>query len=523
MNRKEQDKKFLPTEAIRYWSKRYATNRQYQRRDGGRLVKIEQKPSSEELLSPQYQLSDLTQVSSLSLNEFKEISSEPVTRAHSASSLHEVRLDRKYSVDDLRLDYYKPEEYHSIEHLEQIEPFAKFDNMGDVEEALKKLAVSIEKDNSKLLPPLPYFNGKCEKASSAVAQTPWILYNCGDFLSIIEDAVDNDQWTEVGKLRTLQDRLLGPARDYWRQKGPEVVDWKKAKEYLLERFPNTDSYASLTSQIAEFKRRQGETVAELATRIQILYGKLVNVAPETKDAMTMNMLELFFKGLPEVVRDHVGDEKDFSKAVLKSIKFLERHKEFKLRNKDVTLETTFKTEAKINNINTPKKTGENNEKEKNKSGMKKEITQKSQQKNPSMNNINFRGKTRGGFRGRGRYRGNYRGNNRSHFQNNTYDGGSYSRNPGYNYRPRGRGFRRGGQNSQRSYRGSSSSYNTSRGPTCYECGKVGHISTKCYSKGRNQGKYSSQGEAKVDSNKGLKCWSCGGFNHIAKDCVKKNQ
>ena len=59
MNRKDQDKKFLPTEAIRYWSKRYATNRQYQRRDGGRLVKIEQKPSSEELLSPQYQLSDL--------------------------------------------------------------------------------------------------------------------------------------------------------------------------------------------------------------------------------------------------------------------------------------------------------------------------------------------------------------------------------------------------------------------------------------------------------------------------------
>ena len=42
--------------------------------------------------------------------------------------------------------------------------------MSEVEEALKRLAVSVEKNNSKLLPPLPYFNGKGEKFQNASIQ-----------------------------------------------------------------------------------------------------------------------------------------------------------------------------------------------------------------------------------------------------------------------------------------------------------------------------------------------------------------
>ena len=335
--------------------------------------------------------------------------------------------------------------------------------------------------------------------------------------------MDNEQWTEVGKLRTLQDRLLGPARDYWREKGAGVNTLAKAREYLLERFPNTDSYASISSQIAEFKRKPGETIAELATRIQIIYGKLLKLAPETEGAMKMNMLELFFKGLPEVVRDHVGGEKDFSKAVLKSIQYLERHKEFKLRNKDIMLETTFKTEAKINNVNTSRKNGGNEEKEKNKTNNKKENTRKTQSQNPSLNNINFRGNMRRNFRGRNKYRGNYRGNNRGSFQSRTNDSSYNSRSQGYTNRFSGRGSRRGGQRFQRNnYRGSSYSHNT-RGPTCYECGKFGHISKDCYSKGKRPNKPTPPGDSRMDSNKRNSCWTCGESDHLARDCVKKNQ
>ena len=171
MSEKDQERKFLPTEAVRFWSKKYATNRQYQRRDGGRLVKIEQKPTSEEILSPQYNLAELAQASSLSLPEFKEVYSEPVTRTPSVSSLHETRLERKTSVGDIELGgdglSSSLEDFRSLEHLDSVELFGTTDEMAEVEAALKKLAVSIEKDNSKLLPPLPYFNGKCEKANSA--------------------------------------------------------------------------------------------------------------------------------------------------------------------------------------------------------------------------------------------------------------------------------------------------------------------------------------------------------------------
>ena len=61
----------------------------------------------------------------------------------------------------------------------------------------------------------------------------------------------------------------------------------------------------------DFKRKYGETVGEMAIRIQILYGKLEKIEPLTTHSKKRNMRELFFKGLPETVRDYVGEEKDF--------------------------------------------------------------------------------------------------------------------------------------------------------------------------------------------------------------------
>ena len=525
MSEKDKDKNFLPTKAVRHWAKKYAVNKQYQRRTDGRLVKIESKPLSEET---HYHHTDLTQAASLS--GFRGIVSEPVSRSHSLDSLQDSRTERKYSVGSIRLGRESvssgSEDSHSAELTKKSKASVTKDIMGDVEEALKRLAVSVEKDNSKLLPPLPYFNGKCEKPSSASSQTPWIIYNCEEFLSVIEDAVNNDKWTEVGKLKTLQDRLLGPARDFWRVRGAGVNSLETAKAYLLSRFPNTDSYASITNQITEFKRRPGETIGEKATRIQILYGKLEKIAPEVQAAKSKNMLELFFKGLPEVVRDYVDAEQDFNKAVLKSIEYLERHKEFKMRNKDIMLETTFKTEAKVNNVNVAKRSGDNNERGKNKSNMKRENDSKQQSKSQvnhtSLNNINFRGNMRRNFRSRNRFRGNYRGNVRGNFQNNQSYNGTHRGYQGSSGGFRNQGFRRSGRNSYRNnYRGGLNSHN-SRGPTCYDCGKFGHTSTTCYARGKGQNRNFRDGYAPKGQNTGNSCWTCGANNHLAKDCTQKN-
>ena len=516
----EKDKAFLPTRAVRYWA------RKYQRKADGRLVKIENKPSSEEQQSPQYHPSDLTHAEGLS--GFREIASEPVTRSNSLEKLVSIKVERKSSVGDLRLSG-ESISSGSVKFSSEVDTSRQGDEMGEVvEEALKRLAVSVEKDNSKLLPPLPYFSGKCERSSNASEKSPWILYNCGEFISMIEDAVENDKWTETGKLRTLQDRLLGPARDYWRVRNTgDIITLKKAGEYLLSRFPNTDTYASITSQITDFKRRPGETLSEIATRIQILCGKLQKVQPEIAASKSTNMLELFFKGLPEDVRDHVGEEKDFSKAVQKSIEYLERHREFKLRNRDIMLETTFKTEAKVNNVNIVKKNGESGEKNKNMQTHKKDNGQrksKGKTDQSSLNNINFRGNSRGNFNGRNRFSGNNRGNFRGRsFQNNQGNRGSYSGNRGYANGNWNRGSRQNNRNYYgNSYRGASNTYN-SRGPTCYTCGKFGHTSNMCYAN-KNKGKFckGNEGSSKEQGN-GKSCWTCGGMDHLAKDCAKKNE
>ena len=207
-------------------------------------------------------------------------------------------------------------------------------------QALESMLVRVglgERDNHKLLPPLPYFNGSVEKASDNSSQKPWIVYNCEVFLSSIEDAVNNDQWTEAGKIKILQDRLLGSARTYWSVRGPDVNTLALAREFMLRRYPNKETHTFLDNQITNFIRKRGETVPEMATRVQVLYEKLSKAVPESKALQPKNMKELFLKNLPEMVRDQMKDTDTFDEVVTKSMIFLERHKEFKLRDQDVSL------------------------------------------------------------------------------------------------------------------------------------------------------------------------------------------
>ena len=68
-------------------------------------------------------------------------------------------------------------------------------HMDDLNEALSRLSTTVAeavggayKDNYKTLPPLPYFNGETPKHQGEMEEL-WILYNCQDFLQMIENAI----------------------------------------------------------------------------------------------------------------------------------------------------------------------------------------------------------------------------------------------------------------------------------------------------------------------------------------------
>ena len=92
-------------------------------------------------------------------------------------------------------------------------------NMENLKEALSRLSTTVAeavggayKDNYKTLQPLPYFNGETPKIQGGQMKEPWILYNCQDFLRMIENATNNENWTDAGIIKTVQDKLLGVAR-----------------------------------------------------------------------------------------------------------------------------------------------------------------------------------------------------------------------------------------------------------------------------------------------------------------------
>ena len=300
------DKEWVPSKVVKHWIKKNAQRTAYQR-NRGRLVKLDQKEQEENLSD----LETLSQASGLSVSVDKLYSvSAPVTRTHSLDELYEPSRNSEStenlksrplsvcSVDDstekLEVPHRKKGKTE-VKDLSKGVPQKSSDSTKmNLEEIMQRLAVSVEKDNHKLLPPLPYFNGETEKLKESNPQGPWIVYNCDEFLTHIEDATSGDKWTEAGRLRTLQDKLLSTARDYWRVKGAEVNTFALAKAYMLRRFPNTETFSTIHNKIAEFRRKPGESVSGMATRIQLLYEKLATVAPDTKQTQQLNMKELFF-------------------------------------------------------------------------------------------------------------------------------------------------------------------------------------------------------------------------------------
>ena len=535
------DRDWLPTQAVKFWTKRYAKKR-YQRK-AGRLIKIGSDSTAENLS----ELGDLAQASTLcvSLEDLTHISA-PISRIQSLEDLGAKRdSERRGSIEVLT---YRQQGACSDPIANLVREVPKMDQEAQAQ-ALEQMLARVglgERDNHKLLPPLPYFNGSVEKTSDHSSQKPWIVYNCETFLSAIEDAVDNEKWTEAGKIKTLQDRLLGSARIYWSVKGPDVNTLARAREYLLRRYPNKETHTYLDNQITNFKRNRGETIPEMATRVQVVYTKLVKAVPESQALQQKNMKELFLKNLPEVVRDQMKEADTFDEVVTKSITYLERHKELKLRDQDVLLETTFKTDVKINNMNASGE-GFNGNKKKNK-GKIRENSNKQVRfggNTANINNVNsdnnsfpnqrgFRGNTRRGFRDRGGM--NYRGNFNSYNSfGNSSDGNTRGRGMGFRGYLRGnryqrfrsyprtsgfgnRGFQRGNSSGSRP-QNSSNSNNAAIGKQCFSCNRFGHFSRDCTRRNRTSTNRSTTGSQNQTGNR---CFVCGSEQHFARSCPQKN-
>ena len=544
---KNKDNDWVPSKAVKNWARRYAVKR-YQRNRQGRLLKEDNLSENTENID----IEKLSGAQSLEIaNETIFSLSTPLSRTQSLEGVESLfELDAEKSVKSVNKS-------KSCENLVQPKT-AKM----SLEDLLARLSTSVtsavtdaQRNDHKTLPPLPYFSGEAPKPQGYSGKEPWQLYNCEDFLNMIENAISTDRWSEPGKLRSLQDKLLGIARIYWEDRGPDINTFAKAKEYMLNRFPNTDTFNTLNRQIIEFRRKPGELIPGMACRIQNLYNKIGKVAPEMKAAQKRNMKELFLNNLPEVVRDNVEEADDFNKTIEKSVAYVERHKELKLRAQDIQLETTFKTEAKINNVNVQNKGQEEQGKKKNSKPGNQNYQNKNAQKpndQATINNMNHnnynqnynqrlnrshgnvfrgdRGQHRSNFRGRNQYRGqNFRGNFRGNYrgQENSFRGyRSNFRGRGYrsnfrnNYRSNFRSNFRGNPSAYRNHTPYNQSYNSARDLTCNNCGRTGHMQRTCNYRSPN---YNNRNETVNNQNQGNNsCWHCGSTTHYARTCPQKN-
>ena len=64
----------------------------------------------------------------------------------------------------------------------------------------------------------------------------------------------------------MKSRLLGSARDYWNSYDGEE-NWDRAKEFLLTRYPDVQSYGHLLNKANSLKRTPGEQIPNYANRI----------------------------------------------------------------------------------------------------------------------------------------------------------------------------------------------------------------------------------------------------------------
>ena len=162
-------KESLPAKAIKFWTKRYA-EKAYQRHGKGRLVRI----ASSADTSSEYEVSALEQATALSVSTPKlATASEPVSRARSLDDLYtqstygsltDIQQQEKLNKEELETAVKTIVKSEIVERKRLKMPNTEESDTEHIALMLNRLGLG-EKDNYKILPPLPYFNGAAEKAS----------------------------------------------------------------------------------------------------------------------------------------------------------------------------------------------------------------------------------------------------------------------------------------------------------------------------------------------------------------------
>ena len=402
-------------------------------------------------------------------------------------------------------------------------------DMQALKTALEDIAASNKRNDLRLLAECPYFGETTDTSGKT-----WVVDSATEFLEHITKATSADTWNDVGKISVLRSKLLGSARTYFNTFSGDT--FAAAKEYLLDMYPDSDTYASITNEIAKVRRNKGETLSALAIRIDELHKRLKTVAGNTLTAEAIGLMkrELLLKSVPANARNFVLSTDDYNAVLKKLLTYFEQNPQHKMTKADIKAEV----ESGVKGISAVGKEGKGQPRNKKGNdaapgkpdnaavaaiGQEKNPTGNTQQqanqkgatpKEKSIGNQSSGNRQSGGYRGRNYGRGQGRGRGRERGRgydrgnyNRSYDGGNYQ--GGYNGSSDGdRGYSR--ENTQ----------NIHRGMQCYKCNRWNHIARYCRANTQRSGQAANVAR---NDHPTTTCERCNLPNHVAANCLQPSQ
>lgn len=210
---------------------------------------------------------------------------------------------------------------------------------------LAELIAANSSNNFGKVGSLKYFCGgrlKDESNSAVVCETKVKLW-----LDDIE-ARTAVNWTDAGKIQLSKQYALGPA---YAAITSSIVehgeDWEEIKKALLFLFPDSQSFNHLRQQVAAERRRCRETLSAYFIRLKTQYLELKGIEPTWATFLDAEFAATFMTCLPISFESCLaaGEDRKPNTVFQKAINFARIHPHLKLRDEDVALETTAKTQV----------------------------------------------------------------------------------------------------------------------------------------------------------------------------------
>lgn len=392
-----------------------------------------------------------------------------------------------------------------------------------IKTSLEELATSNRRNNPALLSELPYFGIPAQKDTKK-----YIVESCEEFLSKITSATSADHWNDIGRIRTMRAKLLGPALAYFDDYTGDQV-WANVQTFMKQGFPTSDDYPTIMREIQNCKRKPGEQICELSVRVCKLYKRLKEVAgADLSDAwIETSKKELLISNCPPAVRNFLNLPADPYHTVLKKIlNYLAINTQHHLTKLDIELELRNDPRS----VNALQKTPKYSDVVKGitQEESDKEVNEKQSKNNPvkfkSIQQIS-REKPFGNEKSKPRI--NYTKQNHM----DKYDVYDKMNTRNQNFKGRERG-NNGYNNRNAADRMNPNRGNRFKNTTCFNCNKLGHIAINCWRKVNPQssnyrkqytyGNNPNNGQRNTNKNPNIICYNCNKRGHMARQCWAKN-